>query len=249
MVRALHGWINSCIQSRQLLKPLTREWMLAARGACDRQIGFRPAGWNPILMGWPTGGVSLMVRALHGINQLHSVETVASTAHPRTDVGRQGDVRSSWPSDRIPSCRMESYPDGVADWWGVAYGESLARLDQPAAFSRGSCIQPRQLLKPLTREWMLVARGTCIGIHPASYHPLLVPRWSHFDPHIRHVSIPLEHVLEAQALCGDRQRVVHRHGDRVINVQVSLHCGSELSQEGVCAGAWALVRHVCLWFS
>ena len=60
------------------------------------QIGIRPARWNPILMGWPTGEVSLMVRALHGwIKQLHSVEAVASTAHPRMDVGRLGDMRPS----------------------------------------------------------------------------------------------------------------------------------------------------------
>ena len=67
--------------------------------------------------------------------QLHSVEAVAQTAHPRMDVGSQGGMR---PTDRIPSCRMESYPDGVADWWGVAYGESFA-WDQPVAFSRDSC--------------------------------------------------------------------------------------------------------------
>ena len=61
-----------------------------------------------------------------------------------------------------------------------------------------------------------------------------------------YVGIPLEHVLEAQALCGDRQRVVHRHGDRVMNVQVAPHCGSL----GACAGGvFALVRHVCLWSS
>ena len=65
-----------------------------------------------------------------------------------------------------------------------------------------------------------------VGVRPVVWIPILMQRWpllvprSSHNPSLQHVGVPLEHVIEAQALCGDRQRVVHRHGHRVVNVQV-----------------------------